>query len=436
MISKIFSIRNYIMKQLMKTDKSGIMQLPDKGKVDFGEMIIKEDLFRRGIDPKMITNEKQLDNILNTPNVSPKPTPKKTGEVIDVDFGNWPEKKAHGGRTGSGLNYLLGEDDQNVRMPFGKGKLADVARRKFLQMVGAGAAGVGAAKTGLFGLLKAGKPTTTVLTSVPIKNISGMPAWFKPLVNKVINKGDDVSEGFASAERQIVHHTSLPDSKTPILVTQELDTGNVIVDIGMGKHGFAAGHHGQPVRLEYKAAEVIEPTIGKKGKVLKKGTKTKDEFWVEEAEFTGGHPENIKFEESTFEKFGEHGSNFDEVEKFATGKIKKKTAKESIKAQRAHWVPEGDMASGGRVPLGGGKLAQTLIQKIIKKYKGRIDDKLLNQMLTDDNPQRLAEVMATVDEALLMQGKGMGPETIMQTFKDSWKRKKNATGGLAGMLGE
>ena len=54
----------------------------------------------------------------------------------------------------------------------------------------------------------------------------------------------------------------------------------------------------------------------------------------------------------------------------------------------------------------------------------------------DDNPQRLAEVMATIDEGLIMQQKGMGPETIIQTLKDSWKRKKQATGGLAEMLGE
>jgi hypothetical protein len=57
-------------------------------------------------------------------------------------------------------------------------------------------------------------------------------------------------------------------------------------------------------------------------------------------------------------------------------------------------------------------------------------------MLADKNPQRLAEVMATVDEGLIMQGKGMGPETIIQTIKDSWKRKKQASGGLAGLLGE
>ena len=71
---------------------------------------------------------------------------------------------------------MLGEDDQNSRVPFGKGKLADVARRKFLQWVGAGAATAGAAKTGLFGLLKSGKPITGVVTSVPIKTgVDGMP---------------------------------------------------------------------------------------------------------------------------------------------------------------------------------------------------------------------------------------------------------------------
>ena len=82
MISKIFSLRNYVIKQLTKTNKKGIMQIPDKGKIDFGEMIIKENLFKKGIDHKTITNSKQLDNILNTPTIPPHSTPKKSGEVI------------------------------------------------------------------------------------------------------------------------------------------------------------------------------------------------------------------------------------------------------------------------------------------------------------------------------------------------------------------
>ena len=113
--------------------------------------------------------------------------------------------------------------------------------------------------------------------------------------------------------------------------------------------------------------------------------KTKEEFWVEEAEFTGGHPENIKFEESSFNKFGEHGSNFDEVEKFATGKVKKvkptkkklqtewESGKAEADADRSHWVddraPEADdFASGGRVPMifGGSPGLKAMYQSVLK----------------------------------------------------------------------
>jgi hypothetical protein len=64
-----------------------------------------------------------------------------------------------------------------------------------------------------------------------------------------------------------------------------------------------------------------------------------------------------------------------------------------------------------------------------------ISDDLINKILTDDNPQRIAEVKATMREALKMQEKGMGPDEIISIFKNM-KRTKNATGGLAGMLGE
>ena len=51
--------------------------------------------------------------------------------------------------TSTGLNYLLAEDNDNIRVPFSKGKLADAARRKFMKAAGAGAAGLAALKTGL-----------------------------------------------------------------------------------------------------------------------------------------------------------------------------------------------------------------------------------------------------------------------------------------------
>ena len=102
-ISGIFSLRNFVAKQLMKVSDEGIMSLPDKGKIDFGEMMIKENLFQRGIDSNTIKNEKQLENILNTPFPTTTKSTKKSGEVIEVDFdkGKWkdtePEKFFYGG---------------------------------------------------------------------------------------------------------------------------------------------------------------------------------------------------------------------------------------------------------------------------------------------------------------------------------------------------
>ena len=119
-----------------------------------------------------------------------------------------------------------------------------------------------------------------------------------------------------------------------------------MVDIGMGKHGWSDGYHGQPTRLHLKKGEIIE-----EGKM--KGQKTPDEFVVEEAEFTGGHPENVKFEESSFENYGDHGSDFSELEEFATGKVTKES-KAQKHVREADWDdvidpsdPPDDYASGG-----------------------------------------------------------------------------------------
>ncbi len=68
--------------------------------------------------------------------------------------------------------------------------------------------------------------------------------------------------------------------------------------------------------------------------------------------------------------------------------------------------------------------------KLKQKYPGITDD-LLNKILIDDNPQRKAEVLATIDEAFRMMEKGKGTEEIIETFKNT-SRTKNSTGGRAG----
>jgi len=67
------------------------------------------------------------------------------------------------------------------------------------------------------------------------------------------------------------------------------------------------------------------------------------------------------------------------------------------------------------------------------KYPG-ISDDLIEKILADDNPQRVAEVMATMDEGLKMMEKGMSTDEILKAFKTT-PRSKNQAGGLAYLMG-
>jgi len=62
-----------------------------------------------------------------------------------------------------------------------------------------------------------------------------------------------------------------------------------------------------------------------------------------------------------------------------------------------------------------------------------ISDEMIENILTDTNPQRIAEVKATMSESLKMQEKGMGPDQIIEMFKKT-PRTKNAEGGLINIL--
>ena len=63
-----------------------------------------------------------------------------------------------------------------------------------------------------------------------------------------------------------------------------------------------------------------------------------------------------------------------------------------------------------------------------------ITDEMIENVLTDMNPQRIAEVKQTMREALEMGEKGMGTDEIINTFKESFKRKKQAEGGRASLM--
>ena len=67
------------------------------------------------------------------------------------------------------------------------------------------------------------------------------------------------------------------------------------------------------------------------------------------------------------------------------------------------------------------------------KYPG-ISDELIAKIMADDDPQRIAEVMATMDEAFKMMDKGMSSDEILSAFKNT-PRTKNAGGGLNYLMG-
>ena len=91
--------------------------------------------------------------------------------------------------TSTGLNYLLAEDNDNLRIPFSKGKLAkeivDKGRRGFMKAAGAAGAGIAALKTGLLGLGEKAAPATQKVMENFSSTASEAPGYFFDLVTKI-----------------------------------------------------------------------------------------------------------------------------------------------------------------------------------------------------------------------------------------------------------
>jgi len=101
------------------------------------------------------------------------------------------------GTTSTGLNYLLAEDNDNIRIPFSKGKLADKGRRKFMQLAGTGIGGLAALKAGLINLAKDAGPKVEMVR----ETVSKAPDYFFDLVSKIKMLG---KKGIPLSERMNV----------------------------------------------------------------------------------------------------------------------------------------------------------------------------------------------------------------------------------------
>jgi hypothetical protein len=126
------------------------------------------------------------------------------------------------------------------------GLKAGMTKRNFLKLMGSVGAGIGAVKSGIFsGLGKgAGK---TVAKEVAQQTTSSMPpAYFFKLAEKIKNSGDDVTQRFATKDREVV--TNYQSKNGDFEMYEDLDTGDVRIKITKGDPD-APGYNQQELTL-------------------------------------------------------------------------------------------------------------------------------------------------------------------------------------------
>ena len=90
--------------------------------------------------------------------------------------------------TSTGLNYLLAEDNDNMRVPFKSG--TDLKRRAFIKLMAALTGGIGAIKSGILSVT--GKEAPTQVTKEVVKKAApDVPPHFLKLVEQITKFGDD-----------------------------------------------------------------------------------------------------------------------------------------------------------------------------------------------------------------------------------------------------
>ena len=345
------AILQWVLRTMMK-DQTGIVQtMPKKDIVDFNVAMTAERLMRNGVDPNSLKNANQVENAINMienrSKVQEGITSTKSAKVFDLEGKEIDPKKGHmGGKqipdddlpppgsrggpddiaapiqssdeslrdmmeaeikkriekqnkeTAKRFKDKMKDDPEDMatggRAGYKIGSI-DKARRAFLKTMGAAGAGITALKTGLLGL---GKGTTKQVAKevITTPNAPGKPEWFDALVTRVINEGEDVTKGFATKERELVHTKQINDF-AEVTVYRDLDTNTTTVNYGTklrkdptkpyekGNISRAVNDPDQ-IDLVVKGAEDIEPTIieNEKGFVRRRGTKSSAEFEAYESE--------------------------------------------------------------------------------------------------------------------------------------------------------
>ena len=198
-------------------------------------------------------------------------TDKYTGGMVDVepnlsDIGHGSDSLMARTRlispnnqatTSTGLNYLLAEDNDNIRVPFAKGKGVDLLRRGFLKTIGTAGAGLAALKSGILGFGKEAAPVVEKAVETVSETAQNVPPYFLNLVNKIKNLGSKFDGPKERAESY-----RYKDYEMDI----DLDTG--AIDIKKTREAMIPGYDeagvAEEVNMTYKPGMIDETTKGKK----------------------------------------------------------------------------------------------------------------------------------------------------------------------------
>jgi hypothetical protein len=258
--------------------------------------------------------------------------------------------------TSTGLNYLLAEDNDNIRVPFQNGKNfemylkergeierkenferlykeylddmrrkkvmqqkqeaaeggrigfskglgVDLTRRGFLKVIAGTAGAVAALKSGALKLLGKSSPKA-IPKIVEIGKGSGVPDWFEPMVNKVLADGLDVTKGNAFIDGQVVKRIDTPSGQVDVYHNQR--TGEIDVEYASETHAAL----GDSVHLNYKPGmSMADESV----------PNPPDEFMatenIPEGRQTGPDDYDIEMGENTVDEVGGLFSDTSELEK-------------------------------------------------------------------------------------------------------------------------
>ena len=298
--------------------------------------------------------------------------------------------------TSTGLNYLLAEDNDNMRVPFADGKnfemylreregieknqnmerlyreyLEDMRRKKvnnqkqmvadggrigfagggdpkrraFLKLIASLTGGAAAFKSGLLSL---GEGGTKKAVTETVKQAAGsggqVPPYFLNLVKKIKNLGDDVTSKSATQDRQVVKQYK------DFEMTEDISTGEIQIfkksqsDEAIDR--FGGENATEEVFMRYKPSETI---IGKNNKPVKTGPE-----YEENTSYISNNRENT-------------GGILDDVDGVPDEVVQEGTVFEDT-------LSEFGKADGGRIGFSGGGIFRAIIAKSAAKKGMSVTD--------------------------------------------------------------